>query len=161
MVGQRFYLKTIPKRYFYSEEDKIDYKLSASLQYRYTGPHQVLHVINPVIYVAAVDGTLRFVHANKMKRESHNDEDIEVKIDRLRVSTFLNKPPLQQEQEKVQGQLERYIEETVENRLPQIDDQEPSGGTQINKEAAIQIDDSDDSSNEGDHEYQEHNQGED
>jgi len=160
MVGQRFYLKTIPKRYFYSEEDKIDYKLSASLQYRYTGPHQVLHVINPVIYVAAVDGTLRFVHANKMKRESHNDEDIEVKIDRLRVSTFLNKPPLQQEQEKVQGQLEKYIEETVENRLPQIDDQEPSGGAQVNKEAVIEIDDSDDSSNEGDQGYQEHSQGE-
>jgi hypothetical protein len=107
-----------------------------------------------------VDGTLRFVHANKMKRESHNDEDIEVKIDRLRVSTFLNKPPLQQEQEKVQGQLEKYIEETVENRLPQIDDQEPSGGAQVNKEAVIEIDDSDDSSNEGDQGYQEHSQGE-
>ena len=51
------------------EDDKLKYKLRSSLQNRYTGSHEILSVINPVVYIAAVDGTLRLVHANKMKKE--------------------------------------------------------------------------------------------
>ena len=91
----------------------MTYTLTTSLGMRYSGPHEVLHVINPVVYVAAVDGTLRYVHANKMKRESHNDDGVEVKIDRLRMSPFMIKPLAQQEKEKLQKGLGKYMEDTM------------------------------------------------
>jgi hypothetical protein len=42
-------------------------KLKDSLQYRWTGPHQVITAINPVNYRALVDGEVKTVHARKMK----------------------------------------------------------------------------------------------
>ena len=40
----------------------------SKLQYRYTGPHTVLREINPVVFRANVNGAVRIVHTNKMKR---------------------------------------------------------------------------------------------
>jgi hypothetical protein len=112
-IGQRFYLKTVPRRYFISEDDKLKYKLSSSLQNRYTGPHEVLSVINPVVYVAAVDGALRLVHANKMKRETHNDDEVFIRTQGNRVSSFLQKPPVKRDDELTRAKLPDYISNTM------------------------------------------------
>ena len=64
-----FYLRTIPKRFFTTEEGEKQ-KITAKLQYRYTGPHRVVSVRNPVTFVAMVNGKLKTVHASKMKKES-------------------------------------------------------------------------------------------
>jgi hypothetical protein len=112
-VGQRFYLKTVPRRYFISEEDKLKYKLSSSLQNRYTGPHEVLSVINPVVYIAAVDGALRLVHANKMKRETHNDDELVIRTVGNRVSPFLQKLPVTKDDERTKAQLPEYVKNTM------------------------------------------------
>jgi hypothetical protein len=88
-----------------------------------------------------------------MKRESHNDDDIEIKIDRLRVSTFLNKPPLQEEKEKIKRQLDKYVDETIENITPQEQVQEREEEKHNNnnnnmkqREEVIELDNSDESS---------------
>ena len=64
-----FYLRTIPKRFFTTEEGEKQ-KITAKLQYRYTGPHRVVSARNPVTFVAMVNGKLKTVHASKMKKES-------------------------------------------------------------------------------------------
>ena len=64
-----FYLKTIPKRFFTTEEGEKQ-KITAKLQHRYTGPHRVIGVKNPVTFIALVNGKIKTVHASKMKRES-------------------------------------------------------------------------------------------
>jgi hypothetical protein len=114
-VGQRFYLKTVPRRYFISEDDKLKYKLSSSLQNRYTGPHEILSVINPVVYIAAVDGALRLVHANKMKKETHNDDEVHIRTAGNRVSPFLQKQPLTKDNERTKAQLPDYIKRTMKS----------------------------------------------
>ena len=68
-VGEQFYLRTIPRRTFKDALDEKWHKLSAKLQYRYSGPHTVLAVINPVTYRARVDGSIKIIHANRMKRD--------------------------------------------------------------------------------------------
>jgi len=72
-VDDLFYLKSIPKRY-HSEKGRIKQKITAKLQMRYTGPHRVLEVKNPVLYVALVDGRRKMVHALKMKRDASTAE---------------------------------------------------------------------------------------
>ena len=67
MPGEKFYLRTIPQRFVVAEDER-QYKLMSKLQYRYTGPHTVLEEINPVVFRANVNGVVRIVHANKMKR---------------------------------------------------------------------------------------------
>ena len=72
-VDDLFYLKSIPKRYF-TEKGRVKQKITAKLQMRYTGPHRVLEVKNPVLYVALVDGRRKMVHALKMKRDASTAE---------------------------------------------------------------------------------------
>jgi RNase H-like domain found in reverse transcriptase/Integrase zinc binding domain/Reverse transcriptase (RNA-dependent DNA polymerase) len=73
LVDDLFYLKSIPKRY-HTEKGRIKQKITAKLQMRYTGPHRVLEVKNPVLYVALVDGRRKMVHALKMKRDASTAE---------------------------------------------------------------------------------------
>jgi hypothetical protein len=73
LIDDLFYLKSIPKRY-YTEKGRIKQKITAKLQMRYTGPHRVLEVKNPVLYVALVDGRRKMVHALKMKRDASTAE---------------------------------------------------------------------------------------
>ena len=47
--------------------------MSSKLQYRYTGPHTITAVINPVTYKSSMDGFNRTVHANRMKRDSRRE----------------------------------------------------------------------------------------
>jgi hypothetical protein len=72
-VGEQFYYRTLPRRTFKSSTDEREYKMSSKLQYRYTGPHTVTTVINPVTYKSSMDGFNRTVHANRMKRDSRRE----------------------------------------------------------------------------------------
>jgi hypothetical protein len=47
--------------------------MSNKLQYRYTGPHTVTEVFNPVTYKVSIDGFSRIVHANRMKRDNRRE----------------------------------------------------------------------------------------
>ena len=67
--GEQFYFKTIPRRTFRSLEDEQQYKISAKLQYRFSGPHVVTEVISPVVYRVRIDGREKIIHANRMKRD--------------------------------------------------------------------------------------------
>ena len=73
MAGDLFFLKSIPKRY-HTEKGRKKQKITAKLQMRFTGPHRVLEVKNPVLYVALVDGRRKMVHALKMKRDASTAE---------------------------------------------------------------------------------------
>jgi transposase InsO family protein len=73
LVDDLFYLKSIPKRYF-SEKGRVKEKITAKLQFRYTGPHRVLEVKNPILYIALVNGRRKTVHAIKMKRDTSTAE---------------------------------------------------------------------------------------
>ena len=73
--NETFYLKSIPKRFFTSDDgDKI--KITAKLQARYTGPHRVIVQKNPITFIAEVNGKLKTVHANKMKRDTPFTETV-------------------------------------------------------------------------------------
>jgi hypothetical protein len=61
------------RRSFKSLDDEKTYKMRSKLQYRYTGPHTVTEVYNPVTYKASIDGFSRIVHANRMKRDNRRD----------------------------------------------------------------------------------------
>ena len=66
-VGDKFFMKSIPKRYL--NKGKKKQKLSLKLQERWTGPHTILEVYNPVLYRATVNNRIRNVHAIRMKRD--------------------------------------------------------------------------------------------
>ena len=65
-VGEQFYYRTLPRRTFKSTTDEREYKMSSKLQYRYTSPHTITVVINPVTYKSSMDGFNRMLHANRM-----------------------------------------------------------------------------------------------
>jgi len=69
IVGEQFFFKSVPRRTFKSLEDEQQHKISQKLQFRYSGPHTIVGTINPLVYRATVDGILRTVHANRMKRD--------------------------------------------------------------------------------------------
>ncbi len=65
--NELFYLKQVGKRLYKNINDKEKHKISLKLQNRYTGPHRVLRLINPVVYEADVNGKIKRVHAVNMK----------------------------------------------------------------------------------------------
>ena len=67
--GDLFYHKMTPKRYFSEGSDGEKARITAKLQYRYAGPFAVTEVLNPVTYRANINGRIKTVHANKMKRD--------------------------------------------------------------------------------------------
>ena len=66
-VGQWFYIRRIPKRFFTSKGDKKRHHLVAKLQMRYCGPYRITKVINPVLYEADIHNAIKRVHAVNMK----------------------------------------------------------------------------------------------
>ena len=76
-VGDYFFLKSIAKKWL-TDEGKKTYKLTRKLQMRYTGPHLVIEVKNPVMYKVKVNGKDRMVHASKMKRDPAANRLLEV-----------------------------------------------------------------------------------
>ena len=67
--GDLFYHKMTPKRFFSEGIDGEKARITAKLQYRYAGPFAVTEVLNPVTYRANINGRIKTVHANKMKRD--------------------------------------------------------------------------------------------
>ena len=68
-VGDLCYVKRIPKRFFKKTQDFDKVKLSAKLQFRYTGPHLILHKYSPILYKLAINGKEKVIHALNMKHE--------------------------------------------------------------------------------------------
>ena len=66
-VGDFFYLKRIPKRFYIDEKDEIRYKLNAKLQYRWTGPYIVTKKVSPVLYESDIHNKKKMVHAINMR----------------------------------------------------------------------------------------------
>ena len=76
-VNELFFLKSVPKRFITDSEKKV-WKLTRKLQHRYTGPHKIIEVKNPVVYKALVNGKEKMVHASKMKRDPAINKRFEV-----------------------------------------------------------------------------------
>ena len=87
-VGELFFMKSIPKR-FMTDVLKKTWKLTRKLQYRYTGPHIVQKVMNPVVYRCLVNGKEKMVYAGKMKRDpasntymdAYEDDIVDIDVD--------------------------------------------------------------------------------
>ena len=125
--GDLFYLKTIPKRFFTAEKGERQ-KITAKLQHRYTGPHRVTGVRNPVTFTAMVNGKSKTVHASKMKRESKNLFEIFREID------YGEEEIIQQEEdlEEELTELAKLIKENnlAQERLEETDQLEDDEGYQ-------------------------------
>ena len=74
--GDEFYLRTIPLRFHRDDSDHVKYKLTLKLQSRYTGPHHVIRVVNPVIFLCNVDGRYCRIHISRMKRGATHNSNI-------------------------------------------------------------------------------------
>ena len=67
-VGDWFFRKTIPKKYYKLKGDKKRHSLSSKLLFRYSGPYIITKVLNPVLYEAVIHGRRnQRVHAINMK----------------------------------------------------------------------------------------------
>jgi len=123
-----FYLRSIPKRFFTTEEGEKQ-KITAKLQYRYTGPHRVISVKNPVTFVAIVNGKLKTVHASKMKRESKVHYEMFREIDYGEDLIEQNEADLNEEVTELQRLVEHNNKE--QQRLEEGEDIEFDDGHQI------------------------------
>ena len=112
--GEQFYLKSTPKRTFTDPIMKEKHKVNQKLQMRYTGPHRITKVINPVVYEANVDGKLIIVHANKIKRDP-SKRAIRHKLNPFEIFT----------DEIIGEMLKEYNEENKDNII-QLEQADPS-----------------------------------
>jgi len=62
-VGDYFYSKRIPKRFYKDALDEQLYKITAKLQNRWTGPFRITKKISPVLYEADIHNKMKRVHA--------------------------------------------------------------------------------------------------
>ena len=76
-VGSRFFLRRAPAATALTPADQMipkaqrkTHAISPSLQFRYTGPYEVIEKLNPVLYVAIVNRERRTIHASNMKRDA-------------------------------------------------------------------------------------------
>ena len=67
-VGDWFFRKIIPRKFYTIKGDKKKHTLSSKLQFRYAGPYMITRVINPVLYEAIIHGRRnQRIHAINMK----------------------------------------------------------------------------------------------
>lgn len=66
-VNQLIYIKRVPKRFYKSQIEELEYHLSSKLQERFAGPFRITGVISPVLYRAMIHGKERVIHAINMK----------------------------------------------------------------------------------------------
>ena len=66
-VGQKFFKVRRPISEFNSIDEEEGWKVSMKLLERYEGPYEIIDKINPVLYIANVDGKEQRVHAVNMK----------------------------------------------------------------------------------------------
>ena len=123
-----FYLESIPKRFFTTEEGEQE-KITAKLQHRYTGPHRVIGIRNPVTFTALVNGKVKTVHASKMKRKAKHQYEIFREIDHGDDEIIQQEDDLEEEI----NQLARLVEENnrAQERLEENDDLENDEGHQV------------------------------
>jgi hypothetical protein len=66
-VGDFFYSRRVPKRFYKDEKDESLFKLNAKLQPRWTGPYIITKKFSPVLYEADVHNQKKTVHAVNMR----------------------------------------------------------------------------------------------
>jgi hypothetical protein len=88
-VGDFFFRKIVPQR-FIKSKDKVQYKLSSKLQFRYSGPYLVTKILSPVNYLANINGSIQPVHALNMKPHPLNGKVLQNSI-KLTSEQFFNK----------------------------------------------------------------------
>lgn len=65
-VGEFFYHKKVPRRFYKDDAEDARYKLASKLQFIYSGPFVILKEISPVVYEAMIHGEVKRVHAINM-----------------------------------------------------------------------------------------------
>ena len=71
-VGDYFMKKKQPKRSYVDLKTRERGKITAKLQYRWTGPYRITEKLSPVLYKAMVHGSEVRVHAINMKPKTEN-----------------------------------------------------------------------------------------
>ena len=66
-VGEFFFHKTFPRRFYRSTKHDTYVKISRKLQFKYTGPFLIVEVKSPVLYITLIHGKRKTVHAINMK----------------------------------------------------------------------------------------------
>jgi hypothetical protein len=66
-VGDRFFHRRVPRRFYRDQTDERSYKLSSKLQNRWTGPYRITRCISPVLYEADIHNEIKRVHAINMR----------------------------------------------------------------------------------------------
>jgi hypothetical protein len=66
-VGDFFYSRMVPRRFWKNKWEKHRHSLCVKLQFRYTGPYIITQVHSDVLYSALIHGRERRVHAINMK----------------------------------------------------------------------------------------------
>ncbi len=76
--GDFFYLRVVPKAVYRDKSEEEALKISAKLQFRYTGPYLVQKVISPILYQAMVHGEVKTVHALNMKPAARDKNSVAI-----------------------------------------------------------------------------------
>jgi transposase InsO family protein len=66
-IGEFFFARRVPRRFYKNPFNEKVYKLNAKLQNRWTGPFIITKVISPVVYEADIHNTKKMVHAVNMR----------------------------------------------------------------------------------------------
>ena len=69
-VGDYFYHKQVPRRWYRDNKEEAFVKIGTKLQYRYTGPYRITALVpgNEVVYEALVHNVTKRVHVINMKK---------------------------------------------------------------------------------------------
>ena len=66
-VGDHFFHRRVPRRFYRDQIDERSYKLSSKLQNRWTGPYRITRRLSPVLYEADIHNEIKRVHAINMR----------------------------------------------------------------------------------------------
>jgi hypothetical protein len=80
-VGDYFMRKKQPKRTYIDLKTRERGKITAKLQYRWTGPYRIIRQLSPVLYDAMVHGKELRVHAINMKPKTENWTEKQLRTD--------------------------------------------------------------------------------
>ena len=66
-IGQKVFLRIIPKRLYKYHLTKTEYSLSSKLAFRYAGPYKVTEVLSPVVYRIQMESKQKTVSIMNLK----------------------------------------------------------------------------------------------
>ena len=66
-IGQKVFLKVIPKRLYKYHLSKTEYSLSSKLAYRYAGPYSIIAKLSPVVYRIQMESKEKTVSIMNLK----------------------------------------------------------------------------------------------